>query len=427
LDYWKWAAEVDIISDDSYPDPLDPDAIMRAAMTRDLMRSLGGGRPWLLMEQATGYVNWRAVNGTKPGTMMKSLSLQAVSRGADGINFFQWRQSRGGSEKFHSGMVPHSGTDSRTWRNVVDLGRELEQLAAVAGARTEARVGILLDWSSWWAATGEAHQVQLDFDTNLLEWYRPFYESNIAIDFVNPEGDLGDYDLLVAPHLHLVSIATSDRLASWVHSGGTLLVSWFSGHVDENDQAHLGGYLAALQPVLGLSIDDFAPLGAAGIRVESSAWGSFAASQWSEYLRLAGATVRATFASTDVEGLPAVTSNAYGSGAGWYVATQPSAPGLAAIVSTLTDELGISPVVSGLPPGVEAARRGGYLFIVNQTALPVTIDVGLDQIEHRELGPYAAHVVEERVASLHRVVDRSESREPGTRSASSEGDPLRAL
>jgi beta-galactosidase len=386
LDYWKWAAEVDIVSDDSYPDPLDPDAIMRAAMTRDLMRSLGGGRPWLLMEQATGYVNWRAVNGTKPGTMMNSLSLQAVSRGSDGINFFQWRQSRGGAETFHSGMVPHSGTDSRTWRNVVDLGRELQKLSSVTGARTDARVGILLDWNSWWAATGEAHQLELKFDTNLLEWYRPFYEANIAVDFVNPEGDLGDYSLLVAPHLHLVSTTTTERLARWVHDGGTLLVSWFSGHVDEKDQAHLGGYLAALQPVLGLSIDDFAPLGTTRIGVESDTWGAFAATQWSEYLRLAGATVHATFASTDVSGLAAVTSHAYGSGTGWYVATQPSPDALAKIVGTITDELAIEPVVAGLPKGVEAARRGQHLFLINQTAHAVTID-------NAELGAYSALVL----------------------------------
>ena len=43
----------DLVSDDAYPDPADPEAHIGAAMRRDLMRSLGRGDPWVLMEQTT--------------------------------------------------------------------------------------------------------------------------------------------------------------------------------------------------------------------------------------------------------------------------------------------------------------------------------------------------------------------------------------
>ncbi|HXM56208.1 MAG TPA: beta-galactosidase, partial [Candidatus Dormibacteraeota bacterium] len=65
MDYWKWAAREDVVSNDSYPDPSDPDAHVGAAMVADLMRSLGGGRPWLLMEQTSNRVNWRERNAAK--------------------------------------------------------------------------------------------------------------------------------------------------------------------------------------------------------------------------------------------------------------------------------------------------------------------------------------------------------------------------
>jgi beta-galactosidase len=42
--------------------------------------------------------------------------MQAVGRGADGIFFFQRRQSRAGAERFHSAMLPHAGTRTRAWR-----------------------------------------------------------------------------------------------------------------------------------------------------------------------------------------------------------------------------------------------------------------------------------------------------------------------
>ena len=48
-DYWKWAAEVDVISDDNYPDPNDPESFRGAAFARELMRGLKPGVPWILL------------------------------------------------------------------------------------------------------------------------------------------------------------------------------------------------------------------------------------------------------------------------------------------------------------------------------------------------------------------------------------------
>jgi hypothetical protein len=76
-DYWAWAREMDVVSDDHYVDPADPAAPAFAGMTRDLMRSLGGGAPWILMEQSTSAVNWRERNAAKPAGMHRLLSLQA--------------------------------------------------------------------------------------------------------------------------------------------------------------------------------------------------------------------------------------------------------------------------------------------------------------------------------------------------------------
>ena len=53
-------------------------------------------QPWMLMEQAPSAVNWRPSNAPKaPGPDGRPRSQQAIARGADGILFFQWRQSRG--------------------------------------------------------------------------------------------------------------------------------------------------------------------------------------------------------------------------------------------------------------------------------------------------------------------------------------------
>ena len=84
----------------------------------------------LRKEHSTSAVNWQPRNIAKrPGEMMRN-SLQHVARGADSVMFFQWRASRFGAEKFHSAMLPHAGTDSKVWRDVVELGGVLDSLSS---------------------------------------------------------------------------------------------------------------------------------------------------------------------------------------------------------------------------------------------------------------------------------------------------------
>ncbi len=91
------------------------------------------------MEQSTGAVNWQPYNLAKvPGQMLRN-SLTHVARGADSVCFFQWRASAQGAEKFHSALVPHAGTDTVGWREVLELSSTLDALAEVAGTTVRGR------------------------------------------------------------------------------------------------------------------------------------------------------------------------------------------------------------------------------------------------------------------------------------------------
>ncbi|NKF34220.1 beta-galactosidase, partial [Pseudomonas sp. BGM005] len=68
-----------------------------------------------------------------PGELARH-ALAHVARGSDSVMYFQWRASRSGTEQFHSAMLPHSGSQSRVFRDVVDLGAHLEALAEVRGS-----------------------------------------------------------------------------------------------------------------------------------------------------------------------------------------------------------------------------------------------------------------------------------------------------
>ncbi|WP_326834243.1 beta-galactosidase [Amycolatopsis rhabdoformis] len=376
LDWHSWTPHEDVVSLDSYPDPYDPRGHVEAAFAYDLVRSTKDGQPWLLLEQAPSAVNWRTRNGPKPPGAMRLGSWQAVARGADAVLFFQWRQTAGGAEKFHSAMVPHGGRDTRTYREVSDLGRELASVPQLADSRVKADVAILHDWNSWWALELDSHPSddlrQLDAH---LAHYAPLFDANVTCDVVRPTRELSGYRLVVVPNLYLLDAGVAENLRSYVAGGGHLVVSFFSGIVDENDRAYLGGYPAPLRDVLGLRVDEFWPLPEGG-SIDLS-FGGAPATIWSEWVETEGAAVVATFDSGELAGRPAITRHAFGSGVAWYLATRPDAAAMRTLFDRITAEAGVSPVLSGLPEGVQAVVRHGveeqYLFLLNHSENAVTV------------------------------------------------------
>jgi beta-galactosidase len=179
-DYWAWAAEEDAAALDIYPDPREEDAHVAAALNFDLMRSLRKGQPWLVMEQATAAVSQWSVNVSKLPGKMRLGSYQAIAQGADSILFFQWRQARGGTERFHSGMVNHAGPDTRVFREVCELGQELKGLAGITGTRSSAKAALVFDWDCWWALElGNSPRSDLNYPQEVLRLYRQFFDANI--------------------------------------------------------------------------------------------------------------------------------------------------------------------------------------------------------------------------------------------------------
>jgi beta-galactosidase len=181
-DYFAWAPECDVVSQDHYLDHRLPHPHAEQAFTDDLTRGIAGGS-WLLMESATSAVNWQPVNVAKrPGELLVD-ALRHVARGADGVGFFQWRASRAGGEKFHSALVPHAGPDSARFREVVALGAALRAIGEVAGAPVAADVALLWDWNAWWACDLDSHPSSaLRYVDAPHRWHRALTELGTTLD-----------------------------------------------------------------------------------------------------------------------------------------------------------------------------------------------------------------------------------------------------
>jgi beta-galactosidase len=388
LDYHRWAPHLDFASWDNYP----PDAKSqdRMALAHDLMRGLKGGDPFWLMEQTPSTTASRDVNPVKRPGVMRLWSYQAVAHGADAVLFFQMRQSRGACEKYHGAVIDHSGRDdTRVFREVAALGAELDRLGGeIVGARSRSRVALLFDWDSWWALEiSDGPSRLLKYFDVVRRWYAAAHAANVGVDVVDVTTDLDGYDLVLAPVLHMLKGDLPERLERFVAAGGTLVTTFLSGRVDEDDNAFLSDVPGPLVDVLGLRVGETDALPADEVNgVElvgdpGKTAGPFSANLVFDVVEERGAEVLGRYTSDFYAGTPAITRHRSGEGHAWYAATHLDAAGAEWVVARALADAGVGSAY-GWTRGLEAVERHRddttYLFLLNHGESEVSVEVDRD-------------------------------------------------
>lgn len=423
--YWELAKDLDVVSWDSYPSwhlgsTEDDESLEGAtiALHHDVYRSMGGGKPFLLMETTPSQINHSEVSPLRRPGVHRLSSLQAIAHGSDSVCYFQFRKGRGSMEKFHGAVVDHAGHENtRVFREVADLGLALGKIAEVAGAETRARVALIYDWENRWAIeqSRSPQNKHKDYLETCVANYRPLWENGIAVDVVNAEASLEKYALVIAPMLHMIRPGLESRLEDFVRMGGVLVATYQTGVVNESDLCFLGGAPGPLRGVLGVAVEEFdalpdsrrrkvVPMGGAGHGLS----GEYQARHFVELIHLEGAEVLATYGDDFYAGYPALTANRFGQGRAYYVASRNDERFHRDFLGSLADDVDLPRALeTGLPAGVSASARwkGGqkYVFLLNFTAHEREVELpteGYRDLEIGEvceeillLGPYGARVI----------------------------------
>lgn len=390
IDYWKMLPLLDVVSWDSYPcwhngnGDETWNAVWNDAM-HDMFRSMLG-KPFLMMENTPAQTNWHDVCRVKASGMLRLTSLDALAHGADSVQYFQWRQSRGCSEKFHGAVMTHANrTDTRVFQEVTSVGEMLEQLDAICGAKTSAKAAILYDMESHWAVNDAKGPRNVGVgDTDLMfRFYIPLWKAGIAVDFVNAEMDFSGYHVLFVPMLYLLRGDIAARIRAFVAQGGTVVLTFHTGVVDENDLCFLGDTpaqgLVELAGVRFLEMDALYDHQRETMRIRHAPFPlaeAYQIERLCERIVAEGAEVLAVYDNDDPcqpNEQPALTRHAFGRGTAYYLAGFAEERFFEDFVLSLCEQLDIAPALDAtLPHGVAAAKRIGtdgteFLFVMNWT------------------------------------------------------------
>ncbi|MEW9701525.1 beta-galactosidase [Paenibacillus sp. SI8] len=402
LNYWKFADVLDVVSWDAYPtwhDAADQSNLAAwFSLNHDIFRSLKGGQPFLLMESTPSLTNWQGVSKLKKPGMHLLASMQAVAHGSDSVQYFQWRKSRGASEKLHGAVIDHVGHEhTRVFQDVAQLGGALEKLAEIRGTTVPAETAILFDWENRWAVKDSQgpRNMGIKYEETVLSHYRAFWDQGVPTDVIDMDCDFGKYKLIVAPMLYLVRPGVGERIEKFVAAGGTFVTTYWSGIVDENDLCFQGGFPGPLRKTLGIWSEEID--GLHDHEVNRMVWnegnalnlsGEYEVRELCDLIHTEGAEAIAVYGDDFYAGRPAVTVHQFGKGKAYYIAARTEASFNRAFYKQVMLEAGVEGALRNeLPPEVTCQLRtdgvNDYVFVLNFSSKEQAI--ALDERSYTDL------------------------------------------
>lgn len=402
INYWEFAPYLDVISWDNYPywhgqrpEPLEA---CRRAFIHDINRSLKGGKPFMMMESSPSATNWQPVAKLRRPGMHILGSIQAIAHGSDTVQYFQWRKSRGSSEKFHGAVVDHCGHENtRVFKEVSKVGEILSKLNSVVGTSVDSEVAVIYDWENCWAmedAQGPRKEKKDYFET-CVNHYKAFWHMGVPVDVVSMDVDFSKYKLVVAPMLYMVRRGVGERIEEFVKNGGTFVTTYWSGIVDENDLCFLGGFPGPLRKVTGIWSEEIDALYDGEVNYvefennnELGMAGKYEASIFCDLIHAETAKVLAKYKNDFYAGMSAVTENLFHNGKAYYIAFRSNGEFLLNFYEKIAKDCNLKRVINTeLPYGVTAQMRtdgeNKFIFVSNFT--PDKKSVNLNEMIFRDM------------------------------------------
>lgn len=387
LNYEKFSKHVDILSWDCYPAwhndwENTKDLATKVGFINDLYRSLKQ-QPFLIMECTPSGVNWHNVNKAKRPGMHTLASMQLLAHGSDSVLYFQWRKSRGSSEKFHGAVVDHDNSEeNRVFKEVSQVGEILDKIKEIKGSMKQSKVAIIYDWENDWAlkdAQGFGKESRR-YPQTLQSHYKYFWDKNISVDVVTPQQDLSKYSLVVAPMMYMMTEETMDRFRDYVKNGGVLVGSYLSGLVNETDLTYLGGWPKTLQEIYGIDvkeIDTLYPKDRNSIKFGNE---SFEVVDYCTIIEAKEAEVLAKYEEDFYKNTPAITKNNLEKGKAYFIGARTNQEFLSKFYDEIVKDLDINEVEDfisecGISIQIRENKDAKYYFVMNFTEEEKNIEI----------------------------------------------------
>ncbi len=321
-------------------------------------------------------------NHPEPGEI-RLYAWSSIAHGADGLLFFRWRTCAFGAEMYWCGILDQDNIRRRRYVEVKLLGEELRAAGPhILGTHVRIQVAIAdADYDNQEAhwtyplglpSPGETAAV-------LHEW---FWRRNYAVGCVHPEDSLENVKLYLIPHWVIFDPAWAVRLASWVESGGVLVIGARTASRDQRNHVILSPLPGCLASLAGITVEEYGKQNEGDrpphrLRFIDSET-EVGTADWYESFKMQSASALAVWTTRHLSGQTAISCRALGEGLVIAVGTYLHNSGLLdALLPRVCALARVEPLLPDLPEGVEVVNRTSeenkLLFLLNHQDHPVTL------------------------------------------------------
>ena len=404
LDYYDLANPLDFVTMSSYPtghaesgsslylpssikpvfayDVGDP---YITSLGHTLMRGFKPRRPFWVMEQQCGNVNWSTYNtGVRPGTI-RLWTWHALASGAEAVLYFRWRAGLYAQEQLHSGLLHHDASPAVGYTDLEAMKAERSLMFEISSAPHEAQIAFLLDYDALWALRLQPHHRDFDFMRHLFVYYRALQRLGLPADVVSVDADLSSYKLVILPTAFLAQEQLARSLKDFAEAGGTVLFGVRSGFKTTSNRVTDHPLPGHFRELVGITVSDWESLPpGASYDLSSSIPGLVgSATVWAEALNPANSDsqsrdpdpqILAHYISGPFSSHAALVERKVKSGRAIYLGWYPNDLQAEALLAHLASQAGVLSLAA-VPEGLIVSRRGPHLILLNFTEEPLMATV----------------------------------------------------
>lgn len=374
IDYFEMSKELDFVSWDNYIE-FQWGIAKDATVSRDhaLLRSYKK-QPFWVMEQQSGPCGWSKLGPAPTPGKLRLWTYQSVANGADTVVYFRWRACPFGTEEYWHGILNHDGKPNRRYEEISKVGLEMEKLSRYFGPlQPKARVAVIKSFDSEWSHSIHRHVENFHYDNLLLEFYKPFYEMGIPVDFVTPGEDLSAYSLVIAPALLMVTDEEKANLKSYAENGGNLVLTFRSGIKDMFNNMLMKSVPGVFADLAGVEVYDYDPQFQKETSV-SGVFGEGCAKLWCDVITPLSARGLGLYTKDYYAGKPCMTVNEYGKGNVYYMGCDLDEAAMSRLMKYFAAKSGIQVrlySVKGLETVEATDGKANAIFIMNHNDYPL--------------------------------------------------------
>jgi beta-galactosidase len=355
------------------------------SLGHSLMRGFKPGRPFWVMEQQCGNVNWSGYNaGVRPGTV-RLWTWHALASGAEAVLYFRWRAGLFAQEQLHSGLLHHDASPAVGLGDLTAMKEELSLMSEISSDDTSAEIALLLDYDSLWAFRQQPHNQDFAYMRHLFVYYRALVRLGLPVDVVSADSDIGAYKIVIAPSAYVATERLVGSLKDFCEAGGTALLSVRSGFKTASNLVTDLPLPGLLRGLVGAAVDDWHSLPpGVGFELSAKVPGLLGpATVWAEALSpfvsdtgsgKSDPEVLAHYSSGPFNSCAALVENKIGAGRALYLGWMANDQQAEALMASLASQSGIHPLAEP-PEGLIISRRGPHLILLNFTDSELTARV----------------------------------------------------